>query len=70
MKAYAQGKQIIVNDNASVVQTVVQPKIGKDTVSVGPVKVSSDNVAVVGAIIFVLVGLGYLVKKLVDKKLD
>ena len=56
MKAYAQGKQIIVNDNASVVQTVVQPKVG--------------NVAVVGAIIFVLVGLGYLVKKLVDKKLD
>jgi hypothetical protein len=70
MKAYAQGKQIIVNDNASVVQTVVQPKVSKDTFGIGPIKVSSDNIAVAGAIVCVLVALGYIVKKLVDKKLD
>ena len=70
MKAYAQTKQIIVKDNANVSQTIVQPVPSKDTVSIGPVQVTSDNMLIVGGIICVLIVLGYLVKKLIDKKFN
>ena len=70
MKAYAQTKQIIVKDNANVSQTIVQPVPNKDTVSIGPVQVTSDNMLIVGGIICVLIVLGYLVKKLIDKKFN
>lgn len=70
MKAYAQTKQIIAKDNANVSQTIVQPVPTKDTISVGPVQVASDNILIAGGIVCVLIALGYFVKKLIDKKFD
>tara|TARA_R100001163_G_C4889725_1_gene83248 strand:+ start:45 stop:254 length:210 start_codon:yes stop_codon:yes gene_type:complete len=64
MKAYAQGKQIIVNDNASVVQTVVQPPKLKDEVSFGPISASSDHIFVsLGIVVFLVLG-WFLIKKI------
>ena len=62
-------KQIIANDNASVVQTVVQPKPAQDMIGIGPIKVTTDNAYIAGGIICVLLVLGYIVKKLIDKQL-
>ena len=62
-------KQIIANDNASVVQTVVQPKPTQDMIGIGPIKVTTDNAYIAGGIICVLLVLGYVIKKLIDKQL-
>ena len=62
-------KQIIANDNASVVQTVMQPKPTQDMIGIGPIKVTTDNAYIAGGIICVLLVLGYVIKKIIDKRM-
>ena len=63
-------KQIIVNDNANVVQTVVQPTPAQDMIGIGPIKVTTDNAYLAGAIVCVLLVLGYVIKKMIDKRMS
>ena len=63
-------KQIIANDNAKVVQTVVQPTPAQDMIGIGPVKVTTDNAYLAGGIVCVLLVLGYIAKKMIDKRMS